>query len=155
MYVRRLFGLRDRQVEGFRARKFTIRAGGIEMGVVWDDVALLAHDAEQDAFRGAALMRGNDVTKTEDTLDGIAKAREARRARVRFIATHHGGPLFGGHGGGSGVREEVNQNGVGRDKKQIVAGRFQQPFALGGQSAMDWLDALDAKRFNDSSNGHT
>jgi len=89
-------------------------------------VAFLAHHAEQYAFRGAALVRGNHVAKAKNVLHGIAKPREARRPGVGFVAAHHRRPLFGGHRCGSGVREQINQNGFGRDEKKIVAGSLHE-----------------------------
>ena len=51
----------DDQVDGLGADELDVGAGGIEMGVVRNDVAFLAGDAEQDALGGAALVGRDDV----------------------------------------------------------------------------------------------
>ena len=112
------------------ADKFAIRARGVKVRVVGHDVALLAHHVEEDAFGGAALMRGNNVAKSENGLNGIAKTREAGRAGVGFVAAHHRGPLFGGHGGSAGIGEQVDQDGFRSDQEEIVAGVFDAAFAV-------------------------
>src|SRR5258708_3186000 len=88
MHARRLLRFRDGKIQRSRSDEFAVRARGVEMRVIRDDVAFLAHYTEQDAFRGAALVRGNHVPESEDALHGIAKSREARRTAVRFVAAH-------------------------------------------------------------------
>ena len=56
------------------------------------------------------------------------EADEALAAGVGFIAAHHGGPLFGGHGAGAGVGQQIDQDIAGVNQKQIVAGLLQIPF---------------------------
>ena len=62
----------DRQVDGLGADEFDVGARGIEVRVVGNDVARLAHDAEEDALGGAALVGGDHVAEAEDVLDGVA-----------------------------------------------------------------------------------
>src|SRR5262250_2117264 len=121
MKLSRFLGIGDWEIERLRSNVFAIGTGGVEVRVARDDVALLTHDIEEDAFGGPALMRGNDVVETEDGLHGIAETREARRAGIRFVAAHHGGPLFGGHGGGAAVGEEIDEDGFRIDEKEIVS----------------------------------
>ena len=64
--ARRLFRFGDRQVQGFRPGKFAVSPGCVEVRVVRNEVALLAHHVEEDALGGVALVRWNDVAKTED-----------------------------------------------------------------------------------------
>jgi hypothetical protein len=82
-----------------------IGAGSVKVGVVGDYVAFLAHDVEEDALGGAALVRGDHVLVAENVLHGIAKLVEAAAAGVALIAFHDGGPLVGRHGAGAGVGE--------------------------------------------------
>ena len=120
----------DDQIDGFGADEFDVGAGGVEVGVVGNDVAFLAGHAEQDALGGASLMGGDDVTVAEDVLDGILEAVEAAAAGVAFVAFHDGGPLVRGHGAGAGVGEQVDQDIVGGEEEQVVVGGFEQLLAL-------------------------
>ncbi len=105
-----LFAFGNHQVDRFGADEFDVGAGGIEMSVVGDDVAFLAHHAEQDALGGPALMGGNYMSETEDVLDRLLEAIETLAAGVAFVALHDRGPLVGGHGAGTGIGEEVDEN---------------------------------------------
>ena len=130
MIDRRLPAFGDDEIDRLRADEFHVGAGGVEVGVVGNDVALLAHHAEEDALGGAALVRGNHVLVAEDVLDGILEADEAAAARVALVAFHDGGPLVRGHGAGSGVGEQVDQDVVGGEKKQVVMRSLEQLLAL-------------------------
>ncbi len=110
--------------------------------------------AEQDAFGGAALVRGDHVLVAEDVLDGIAKAVEAAAAGVALVAFHDGGPLVRGHGAGAGIGEQVDEDVVRREQKQIVVRGTQQMLALLAGGPADRLDALDTERLNDGLDGH-
>ena len=114
----------DDEVDGFGADEFDVGAGGVEVGVVGDDVALLAGDAEEDALGGAALVGGDDVRVAEDVLHGVAEAIEAAAAGIALVAFHDGGPLMGGHGAGAGVGEEVDEDVVGREQEEVVVRRL-------------------------------
>jgi len=73
------------------------------MGVVGDHVAGFAHDGEEDALGGAALVGGDHVAETGELVGHALEAEETFAAGVGFVAAHHGGPLFGGHGAGAGI----------------------------------------------------
>ncbi len=150
----RIAGLGARQVDGLRAHEFDIGARGIEMGVVGHHVALLAHDVEQNAFGGAALVGGNDVTVAEDVLHRVAEVIEALAAGVAFVAFHDAGPLMSGHGAGAGIGEQVDQNVVGRKQEQVVVGGAQQFLALLAGSPANGLNALDAEGLNNRLGSH-
>ena len=104
----------DRQVDGLGAHKLDVGARGVEVRVVGNDVALLAHHVEQNALGGAALVRGDHVPIAEDVLDGVAEVIEASAAGVALVAFHDGRPLMGGHGAGAGVGQQVDEHVVGR-----------------------------------------
>ena len=105
------------EVDGFGAHEFDIGAGGVEVRVVGNDVALLAGHAEEDALGGASLMRGDDVAVAKNILHRILEAIETLAAGVTFVAFHDGGPLVRGHGSSAGVGEQVDEDVVGGKKK--------------------------------------
>src|SRR5437879_12772861 len=140
---------RNRQVQRLRAAEFDIRARRIEMRIVRHDAALAADDGKRNALGGAALMCGDNMSKAEDVLNRGPKSLEARRTRVGLITTHHGGPLFGGHRGGSRIREQVDQNRFGGDEKQVIAGLLEQALTLLSCGTADGLNAFDPERLDD------
>src|SRR5208282_1930724 len=77
-----LAAFRNNQVASLSADELHVGAGSIEMGVVRDYIAFLAHHAKQNALGGAALVGGNDVRVAENILDRIAKPLEAAAAGV-------------------------------------------------------------------------
>ena len=74
----------DDQIDGFGADEFDVGARGVEVGVVGNDVTFLAGHAEEDAFGGASLMRGDDVAVAEDVLDGVFEAGRSCGCRRSF-----------------------------------------------------------------------
>ena len=108
-----------------------------------------AHDGEQDALGGAALVGGDHVAETGKGVGHALEAEEAFAAGVGFVAAHHGGPLFGGHGAGAGIGEQVDQNMAGGDEEEVVACLFEVELALLRGGVVQRLDALDAERFDD------
>src|SRR5215469_7016093 len=152
--MRRFFRLRDGNVHSFGADEFAIRASSVEVCVVGDDVALLAHHVKKNAFGCATLVRGNDVAKTENALHRVAKTSEAWRSSIRLITSHHGSPLLRGHSRCARVSKQVNENCLGRNEKQVVAGVFDQFLTIGACRGANWFHALDAKGLNDGVNGH-
>src|SRR5271165_7451009 len=153
MLQARLASFRDHQVSSLGTDEFHVGAGGIEMRVVGDDIAFLAHHAEQNALGGATLMSGNDVFVAKDILHRIAKAIEAAAAGVALVAFHDCGPQTRGHGAGSGIGEEIDENVIGGKKKQVVKRSPQPLLALRAGGPVNRLDALDAKRL-DNGAGH-
>ena len=123
-------GGRERQVHGAGALEFDIGACGVEVRVVRHDVAGLAKDREQNPLGRSALVRGNDVAEPGERAHRLFEAVEAFAAGVGFVAAHHGRPLFGGHGAGSGIGQQVDQNLAGADLEQIVAGGFEKPLGV-------------------------
>ena len=116
----------DDQIDGFGADEFDVGASGIEMRVVGDYVALFAGYAEEDAFGGASLMRGDDVFVAEDVLNGRFEVIEALAAGVAFVAFHDGGPLMGGHGACAGVGEEVDEDVFSGHEEEVVVRGFEK-----------------------------
>ena len=131
-----------------------IGAGGVKMRVVRHHVARLAHDVEQNAFRRASLVSGDDVGITDDVLNRILEADKAAAAGVALIALHDCRPLVRGHGTGAGVSEQVDENIVGRKQKKIVMRGAQQAFPLLARGPANRFNALDAKWLDDGFGGH-
>src|SRR5580765_7086786 len=146
--------LGDDEVHGLGAYELDVGARGIEMSVVRNNVALLAGNAEQNAFCGPALMRGNHVTEAEDVLDRIAEVIEAPASRVALVAFHDAGPLMRRHGARAGIGEQIDEHVVSGQQEQVVISGAQQllPLLAGGPG--DRLDALDAEGFDDGFDGH-
>ena len=149
-----LLAFGDEQIDGFSTGEFDVGARGVKVGVVGDDVALLAHHAEENALSGAALVRGDDVPVAEDVLNGILEAIEAATAGVAFVAFHDGGPLVRGHRAGSGVGEQVDEDVVSAQQEKIVVCGFEELLALGAGGPADGLDTLDAEGFDDGAGDH-
>src|SRR5690606_19621030 len=76
-------------VQRRRAAIFDVGAGGVEVGVVGDDVTRLEQRAEKDTFGGPALMGGDDVLEPGDGAHRFLKAVEAARPGVGLVAAHH------------------------------------------------------------------
>ena len=144
-----LLAFGDEQVHGLGADKLNVGAGGVEMRVVGNDIALLAHHAEQNALGGAALVGGDDMLVSEDVLNGIAEAVEAAAAGVAFVALHDRGPLVGGHGAGAGIGKQVDQHIVGGEQKQVVVRGPQQLLAFFARGPADGLNTLNAEWLDD------
>jgi len=82
------------QVNGFGSDKFNVRAGGIKMSVIGNDVTLLASDAKENALSGASLVSGDDISIAKNILDRTLKVIEAPAAGVTLVTFHDGGPLM-------------------------------------------------------------
>jgi hypothetical protein len=145
----RLCGLGAAQIQRRGADGLEVGAGGVEMRVVRHDVAGAARGGEQDALGRAALVRGDDVAITGDLAHGRLEAEERAGPGVGFIAGHHAGPLGGGHGAGAGVGQQVDDDVLRLEEKEIVVGGGQRGGALLAGGEADGLDRLDAKRFDD------
>jgi hypothetical protein len=151
----RLASFRVKQIDGLCADELDVGAGGVEVGVVGDDVSFFAHDIEQDPLSGAALVSGDNVGVGRDVFDRVLEAMEALAAGVAFVALHDGGPLMGGHGAGAGVGQEVDEDVVGFEQEEIVMCGTEELLALGTGGPVDRFYALDAERFDDSFGGHS
>ena len=78
MLPRRFERLRYGQVHCLGSRELAVWSRGIEMHVVRDDVALLAHDAEENVLGRPSLVRWNDRLKTRDRLNRLRKTPKTR-----------------------------------------------------------------------------
>ncbi len=141
----------NRQIHGFGPHKFNVGARGVEVRVIGNHIALLAHHAEQNALGRATLVRGDHMLVAEDVLDGVAKMVEAPAAGIALVAQHDGRPLLRRHRAGARIGEQVDQHIVSRQQKQVVMRGPQQLFALLPRGPANRFDALDAKRLDDRS----
>jgi len=142
------------QIDRFGAHEFHVGSRSVEVGVVGNNVSLLARDAQEDALRGASLMRGNHVLVAEDLLDGFFEMIEALAAGVTLVAFHDAGPLVSGHRAGAGVGEQIDQHIFGGKEEEIVKSGFEQFFALAASGPSDGFDALNPEWFDDGLDGH-
>src|ERR1051326_4946010 len=119
------------------------------MRVVRDDVGLAGHHGKKDALRGAALVGRNHMLEPGEILHHALEAVETFTAGIGFIAAHHGRPLLGGHGAGAGVGQEIDQDILGVDEEQVVAGLLEETPALFGRGLPERFDTLDAEWLDD------
>ena len=151
---RRLASFRDRQVHGFGADEFYIGARRVEVRVVGNYVALLAHHVEQNAFGRASLMGRDHMLIAKDVLDGVAKMVEAPAAGVAFVPQHDRRPLLGRHRARARIGKQVDQHVVGGKEKQVVVRGAQKLFAFFAGRPANRFDALDAKWLDDGFGQH-
>ena len=114
--------LRDGQVDRLGPGELDVGPGGVEVGVVGEDLPRTAHRGEQDPLSRAALVCGQHVPEREEVGDGIAEAVEGRRPGVRLVAPLDAGPLLGGHGPGAGVGQQIHEDVLGGNPEEVVAG---------------------------------
>ena len=149
MLQARLAALGDHQIHRLGADKLHVRARRVEVRVVGDDIAFLAHHAEQNALRRAALVGRDDVLVAENILHRRAELLEAAAAGITLIAFHHRRPLVRGHRAGAGIGEQVDEDIVRGQEKKVVVRGAQQLLALRARRPVNGFDALDAERFDD------
>ena len=78
--------IRAEKVDGLCAGELNVGAGGVEMRIVGDNIALLAGDAEENPLGGAALVGRDHVFVTENVLNRVAEVIEAAAARIALVA---------------------------------------------------------------------
>ena len=76
--VRRVQALGDDQVERLSPGRLDVGPRRVEVGVVRDDLAGAADDAEQDLLRGPALVRRDHVGEGEEPLDTLEESEPRR-----------------------------------------------------------------------------
>lgn len=94
-------------------------------------------------------MRGDDVLESEDVAHDGLEAIEACAPGIRFIPSHHGRPLLRTHGCRAAVRQQVYDDVLRLDQKEVVAGLAQVPLTLLARRHADGLDDFDPKRLDD------
>jgi hypothetical protein len=146
---RRLATLGDDEVDGLGAGRLDVRSRRVEVGVVRDDLARAADDAEQDLLGSPALVGRDDVLEREERLDALEERVPARTARVALVAVLDGRPLVAAHRAGPGVREEVDEDVLRVHVEQVVAGCLDGLGALDARGQADRLNRVDPERLND------
>ncbi len=149
MLQTRLPSFGDDEIDRLGANELNVRAGRVKVCVVGDDIAFLAHHAEQNALGGAPLMSRDDVFVPKNILYRRAELLEAAAARITLVAFHHGRPLVRGHRPGAGIGKQVDENVIRRQKKKVIERGAEQLLALRPRRPANGLDALDAKGFDD------
>ena len=94
-------------------------------------------------------MGGNYVAEAGQVLHNPLHPEEAFATSIRFVAAHNRRPLVDGHCGRAGVRQQIDENVIGVEQKQVVSGLFDQHFPLLARGLAQGLNAFDSKRFDD------
>ena len=145
----RVAALGDDEVDRLGAGRLDVGAGGVEVGVVRDDLARPADDREQDLLGGPALVGRDDVAERPQLLDRLEEREPRRRAGVRLVAVLDGRPLVAAHGAGPRVGQQVDQDVLGVEREQVQPGRLDGGLALGAGRDADGLDGVDAEGLDD------
>jgi len=130
----------DHAVHGDTAVVFHVGARGVEVDVVRHVIARLDHLREQQIFRHATLVGGDDVPVAGDAADGLLELEVVAASGVGLVARHDGGPLSVRHGRRTRVGEQVDRDQLGRNVEQVVAGLAQRRLSLLQRGEGDRLD---------------
>ena len=104
---------------------------------------------EQDLLGGAPLMRRDHVREREQLLHGFEEHEPRGRPRVALVAVLDRRPLVAAHRARAGVGEQVDQDVVGVEVEQVVAGIADpRPALLVGEEP-ERLDGVDPERLDD------
>ena len=141
--------LGDDQVDGLGAGVLDVGAGRVEVGVVGDGLARAADRREQDLLGGPALVGRDDVAEREERLDRLEEAIPGRRPGIALVAALDAGPLVAAHRAGARVGQQVDDDVLGMDVEEVVAGCREGRLALLDARQPDRLDRVDAERLDD------
>jgi len=125
-----------------------IRARGFEMRVPRNRVSRRGERADHEPLRRAALVNRQNVRKAKNFAHHRVKSFEAGTSRVGLIAFQERAPLFGAHGRGAAVGQEINENLVRIEMEKIEMGPRKRPFALFARGPANRFDGLDAEGFD-------
>ena len=140
--------LGDDEVQRLGPGVLDVGPGRVEVGVVRHDVPRLAQGAEQQAFGGAPLVRGQDVLVAEDVPHRTLEAVEAAAAGVALVAVHEGPPLPGAHRPGARVGQQVDDDRLGGQQEDVVVRALEVLRPLLPSGRADRLDRLDLERLH-------
>ena len=135
------------QVDRVRALGLHVGPGGVEMRVVGYRVRGLGDDREQDAFRGPALVCGDQVFERHQVFHRLFETVERRAAGVGFVALHDRAPLPGAHAGGAGIGQQVDQHVIRVQCEQVVVSSLDALFPLLAGGHADGFYGFDSKGF--------
>ena len=124
---------RDDQVARVGLFHLDVRARGVEVVVVRDDVPGRENRVEQNPLRRAALVCRNDVGEAGEIADDALEPVEGAAAGVRLVALHQRAPLRGRHRAGAGVGEQIDEHVFAAQAEDVVPrGRQRRdPFVAG------------------------
>ena len=140
-------GLIDDAIHGFGSDVENMAAGRIEGHVEGNPVSCLDHGAEENVFRRASLVTGDNIVETEDILHGLFQGKETVRPGVGLVPLQESGPLVLAHRSRAGICEEVDVHVRGPKPEHVEMARFQRFLPLAAVRDVHGLDHLDAKRF--------
>ena len=109
---------------------------------------------EEDALGGASLVRRDDVLEARELLHGVAEPVIGAAAGVRLVPLDERAPLRGRHRARAGVRQEVDEDVLRVQEKDVVAGLGDGLAPLVGSRRLDRLDGLDPEGLDDRAEFH-
>ena len=142
----RVVRLVDDDVDEAAAGQFLVEAGGREVHVAGDHVALLDERLAEQVLGAAALMRRHEVLVAVDLPDRRLEVVEVAAAGVGLVAEHHAGPLAVAHRRGAGVGEQVDVDVLAAQQEGVVAGLADRGLALLAGGHLEGLHHLDLER---------
>jgi len=141
-----IVGFRNDAVDGRGPARLDVGPGRIEVDIAGDAIALPDQGFEEDPLGRPSLMRGNDVTETEDVPDGFFEVEIIPGSRVGLVARHHPGPLVVAHGRGARIRQEIDRDFIGRNLENVVPRLLQEGFPFPADRHRNGLDDFDPER---------
>ncbi len=138
----------DHQVDGAATAGADVGVGGVEVHVGGDGVPGMDEGRREDVLGGATLVCREEVPEAEDVVDRRLQPRVRASTRVRLVALDERGPLMVRHRARARVGEEVDEDVLGAQRKDVVAGGLHGRPALIRAQQPDGLDHLGAERFN-------
>src|SRR5207245_6592284 len=109
---------------------------------------------DPDPLCGPALMGRDDFLESREPPHAVLKPIERATPGIRLVAVHHRGPLPGRHSAGAGIGEQVDQDFVGVEAEEVVAGALEGRLALVRRGEADRLCRVNPKRLDDRAEGH-
>ncbi len=149
----RLAAFRNDEVDCVRARRLDVRARRVEVGVVRDDLAGPSDRREQDPLRRSSLMRGDHVLEREELLDRREEAEPRWRSGIALVTVLDRGPLVARHRAGPRIGQEVDEDVLGAQVEQVVAGLADLLAAFRLRRQPKRLDRVDPERLDDRLEG--
>ncbi len=148
MLALRIQTLGDDEVVGLRPRGLDVAARGVEVAVGGHHPARPAQDGEEDRLGRATLVGWDDVGEGHQILHRRLKAKERGAAGVALISGKQRRLLRRAHGAGPAIGQQVNENVVGPQSKEVVVGGADQRLAFFAAGHADRLDGLDPERLD-------
>ena len=138
----------DNDIHKGAASQFLMQAGGCEVHVARDIIALVDGGLADEVLCTAPLVGGNDILIAVIVLDGLFEMVKISAAGVSLIPQHDASPLAVAHGACSAVCEQVDVDILRTHQESIVAGFLTCFQAFFGRDHADGFHHLDLPRFS-------